>query len=601
MKKILLILTLIGSLNITNFAQAYLKHYEAKSFSTAAPVYEDQRFTCLTTLNENILIAGIISRKATPTTFPPSDFGITIMETSTSGVVLNNWSIDFGLTEQLITPMAIQMIEGYAIICGTIGDYKKNASSKTYEADIDRSHAFVLKYNLSTNSVIWLTVLNEDGNDVDYNIPSAFLDLDRKNSNVNTDYLVCGEMGYDLNVDGEEACLYNVNQGTGDLTLIRNFRPTNGGTPDPASDTFFALYRDPIEANNINLVGRFEFPNYTGFDHMRPVYFELGTAGGVFNNKYYVVEAFSNVARLYGLDIARAGNNYVQIATGDINGDNAHEDRLLIKTDLNGGLIWAKNYTWGGLKRDGQFHSIKPEKVNIAGASLVNYIIWGSQTTAAAVYPRFDKPYLMKVSSSGTPTNIQFYEDILVSTTLCPNSMIAIDNANKSDDIYAVGYYRKNDIEYGALLHTNGLLEEVSDCDESILPTVSTILYESSFTYDTPIEEWDKTIVEVSSTFESLSVVSNPECVIPRAEYSSPLESQEIGVYYLNSGIKFVLPSSENFDNTLLTVYNMFGERIIIETFENEYEFNLIVPKGIYFANFELNDGSKRSCQFVVK
>lgn len=572
-------------------AQSYVKHFESKlSLSPLAPWFDEQRFTCLTKYNENLLIAGTVAKIDPPGSFPPTRYGMSIFEVTKAGTPLNQWLIEFGSIGDIITPMGIIVDGNFAIVCGTYGYPLTNNVTRTYEADIDNSNGFVLKYDMLTSSIVWISRLNVTP-------ASAFLDIASFTAG---NYIVCGEV--ESLTYGEDACIYSVNASTGVLSLMKNYRPVNfSNVAGKSSDTFYSIFVDPNQNNNINVVGRFEFPGYQGEIRMRPVYCELASAGTILSEKYYVVDSI-NQARLYNLDITKAGNSYIQISTGDIDGSVTYQDLLVKKTDLNGVASWIKRYDWTSTPRDGKFHSVKAETSGTGALATNNYIIWGSAYLDDGSLPTFGKPFILRLGLSGNVVNSRFYDEILVSTTLCPNSMIVWDNAGmNTDEIFAVGYFKKDGREVGALLHSQLPNGDVALCDQNSTPSVSNNLFQSGFVTSYPPEAEIASNISVSTSEQLLPTVFNAVCSPMREESETYLNTTSGSIIFSNNTIFINQNSGLNNNNKKLKVYNGIGELVFEELINGRDTFILDLAFGYYIATIESNSSDVEHLSFIIK
>ena len=589
MRHFLTLFFLFATLVVTA-QSSFLKHYGGPIIpEPLAPLPGHQRFTCLIQKNETILIGGTL---AASSTWPPTNYAMTIVEVDLNGSFIQQYVMDFDEVDRIIMPMSILWAGDYIYICGAVGLPNLAVSPNNYDINLTTSVGFVLKYNIISGLVEWCSRPSDEYNAVSSFLDMAFLD--------NGDLLICGQKDYRIDPTSEDAILYEVDDATGNLTQRVICRPVDDDlVAGVSSDTYFSLQIDTETDNSIYCTGRFELRPDNYLDHMRPVMMTFASDYTPVVQDYYLVPNESP-ARLYNLDGIRVADDYIQITTGDLEDDGTpQEDLIVMRSELNGDLIWANQYDFPQ-ELDGQLHSVKFETTKIGLIVNQRYIVWGSAYNAATL-PRFGKPFLLTLNADGTVFNCRNYRGILASTNLCPNSMIVVDHPGKvPDEVYAVGYFRGGTVEKGALLHASNTSGDVGLCDGVLNPTVVDISYQNEFDFDLPVYE-DITTPNIVTQLGGGFTESLAECSAREADEF--LYSVDCHNYIFQNGLQttFYYCEADVIGDEFLTVYNNLGQLILEQKIaggENILDFEF--PVGLYHLIVESQNVNYETLTVVI-
>ncbi|MBK8700623.1 MAG: gliding motility-associated C-terminal domain-containing protein [Saprospiraceae bacterium] len=192
---------------------------------------------------------------------------------------------------------------------------------------------FVLKLDLSTFSVVWFKLL--DGNTPDQSILVHVL-------NGPDHYYAFGQSHTDDSGLGCDALVYKLRKSDGQVILHNNF--------DLGScETFFKAF---LVGNAIYCVGRFNNAG-GGLDKFRGSLTKLDLNAKYDWSRLYVKEVQSSAARLYASDVTGKDGSLWIAGHGDLNGTTTSNVIVyLINTDLEGKAIWQKQYDITGLSNE---------------------------------------------------------------------------------------------------------------------------------------------------------------------------------------------------------------------------------------------------------
>ncbi|MCP4443028.1 MAG: hypothetical protein GY810_29330, partial [Aureispira sp.] len=241
-----------------------------------------------------------------------------LVKTNPNGYVLWEGSFKFTTRADIILSLHVDS-EGYIIGAG-MGD--AGTTGRT---------AFAFKFDPYTNQIIWSNVFDNDG-----------LLMTIEENPVNNNYLFGGGRA-----NAENSLFTELDRNTGAVVLSRQYHL---GTDED-------FYASTIHANNIYLSSR--FVHTSGTAKMRANISKLDMNGNILWNKVYLTDP-ANTARQYGLGLELDADSLVMAYAGHPTSTTIAGFRTgLVKTDLNGNLSWASEYTLTGYNTVGAYNMAK--------------------------------------------------------------------------------------------------------------------------------------------------------------------------------------------------------------------------------------------------
>ncbi|HET8963840.1 MAG TPA: T9SS type A sorting domain-containing protein [Chitinophagales bacterium] len=505
-------------------SQSFLQYYNGTA-NTPGNI----KFSVIQKESAGVLILGSYYNSS-------SDNGIAVIKMSTSGTPSYYKIIKFPDNADTIVPTCIKHKGGVLYVGGYI-----------YNSNSTQDNGFLLKYNISSNTLNWINIIQERSRVFDLKVTSDKL-------------LICGEIYYAVTPD-IEALLYSVNPTTGNFTQILQSHESNN-----AADTYLAM---DILDDTVFLTGRFELMNE--LDKMRSVLVKSEINGNILASSYYL-EDRDNSARMYGYDLVIDNNEVFLIATGDINGTNTNEDNIVYKTDQSGNLQWSTQVDEPSVN-DGLFSCIQVYN----HASLRDLIVWGSTFQSSAL----GIAKLTSVDDAGFINWSNSYDGIYSHAPNSANSMIVIN-----DTIYAVGWFEKDDNIVGALLKvpaSSGILE---GCHDALDPSDVEREFEEEFSITNSTNTHTSDNLEES--ISSLSLAQSLECPIGLKMNNSSITK---GIQYIG-GNQIIIQLNEYYytDGIDYAIYNTIGQNILNNSLNENQIIDLnTLSKGIYFIGLIAN------------
>ncbi len=546
-------------------AQNFINHYSSDCTQNGTSNLVDvdypteMRFSCITTKESNLLIAGPL--KTTNDLYK----GLVLTEIDVSGVLLDIHRIyvESGDADIYPTGLLWEAIDNSAIICGYMGLAGYNLSDPALIP-----HAFILKYDYVSHAIIWIRKI--------FHNYTYFLDIAKRSDG---DYVLCGQFSASTIKDTEDAVLYSADNLTGNLSKLTESRGINStGT----SDTWQAL---EVTGNNVFTSGRFEYYNTDGKDGMRPVLSKYNMITPSLSTSGYVRTIIGSLARLYAVDVTKSVLTYVMAINGDLNSDiNTDEDLIIAK--INSALIssWQRLLNFPTTIKDGRFHSIKTYN----GDGSNDLVVYGS---TPELYD--NKPFLTKITADGNSVSWSYkYDNITAPPDGCPNSMIIF-----GDYIFAVGWHIDNSEDVGVLLKTH-INEGTTGCSTALYPTLSSI--DQTFTTVPIILDVPLYITNPVNYIKPCTSTTTTPCYEARIGENSLLTSK---VNLLNSNHNELIISLDDYNQTniyVLNIYNILGQKVI-QYYLTSLESTFNLESGIYIYQLIIDQNLANSGKFVVK
>ncbi len=208
-------------------------------------------------------------------------------------------------------------------ISNIILDSENNIVGSGYVGSGNNARAFAFKYDMNANNILWTR--NFSNNTRMYNI------LEK---NPGGNYLIVGDLNNSSGNAGNEAVLMELDRNSGAASgLLYNYYL------GPSSTTFAA---NVLHDDALYFTGR--YTNGGGFANMRGSLSKFDLDGNELWSKLYFVSA-NSTARLYGRDIILDDDALLFLVSGDKDGTSASvTTTFLVKTDLDGNLIWVMEY-----------------------------------------------------------------------------------------------------------------------------------------------------------------------------------------------------------------------------------------------------------------
>jgi len=512
------------------------------------------RYHCITTMDDDLLIAGTLDGSNRTIILVVineqgdinATYNIPVFDETTTNPILDATFIPTGVLYENNPTSKM------AIVCGYVG------------TDPDHSQGFVLKYNLLTSNIVWSKIVDAPiyDNTTGDRKYSLFLDIKFAEDR---NYYVCGEE-FTGNSLIEDAIIYKVSKPSGILTKISNFHTLDPNTidplTDPSSDTYYSM---TVTGDDIVTSGRSEL--YDGnLAAMRPTIVSTDITGIVNYSKFYV-RSSATAARLYGLDIAPAGNDYISIVTGDMGGTQVNRDLFVVKTNSVGNLIWQKRLSYAA-PNDGQLSSIETYQT----ANGYKSIIYGNKSGSPG------NVYIIGLDESGLLVFSKEIPAVFMASTLGPNTMVI-----KNNKIFAVGYRPSSPvIEYGVVICAN--LSDGTISPECAIDYIPSVMGGVATQFPlTPVDPATQlSILPLSVTKSNVSLL--PDYICAYNTFKSEQAGIDNTIIIYNSGnnlITFDL-NTESDEIFAIEVFNTLGETVYSDNFSNS-QINIKLESGIYF------------------
>ncbi len=297
----------------------------------------ERAFKILPAPNGNLLIGGSKSNAAL------------LMMVTPDGNIVWERTFDFSSGDDFVYEMLLDA-EGKLVLVGR--DVLNPAS-----------YSFAMRYDYQTHSVLWSRKMSSPTNTRFEGL------LESPNGN----FMVYGTT--QTSGGGQDNLMLELNKSNGATTWIKSF--SNGPTD---------VFLDAIIKNGAYYTANVQRYG-SGIEKIRAAVSKLDISGNQLWTNSYVKDQTAN-ARLYAYSINAVNDTLVVYGHGDLTGINdANYSLQLFTTDLNGNIIWAKNYQLPGTNHNAG------KVVPVADG----YVIHGTYTKALRT-----EIFIIKVNKQGT-------------------------------------------------------------------------------------------------------------------------------------------------------------------------------------------------------
>lgn len=445
--------------------------------------------------------------------------------------------------------------DGNLILCGGL-----------YTGIDDNGHAFAIKFNPISKSILWF-----------------------QKSTVNTHFFDGAEIGAggDYVFGGQEEGLGTGNQAdhlvvkanrtTGEMTMINNLNANINENVDA-----LLVAGDSL---NIYTTGRYEL-NPGGASKFRICLSKMDQNGNLNWTRSYINNN-ATTGKFYSKDIIQDGSSFLIAGCGDETGTNSVKNLFLLKTDLNGEVIWVNKYDITSTSNDGLFCSIRKHDSG--------YIIYGSLYDGT-----YTDVFLFNIDFEGNinwSKSYPYRKKTGVFGMHASSSLVIIGNK-----IFHVGEKLYDDGSIKAVLHRTSISNgETGLCDTDIPVSRTTLIepydgfYSLSNVTSEPLFNSNEFLVK-SQTLNSSTSCEN--VLGMTTNYGQEINHNkngelyddfgEIGLYPNPNNGNFYLDLSNVQDITspLVKIYKSTGVLIFEKQFDQALNSNLDIstyPAGIYF------------------
>ncbi len=519
------------------------------------PNGEDVSFSAITEYQSHAVAIGTAGNK------------LLVAEIDTNGIIVTTHTII--LIDESLTPIcnyAITDTDGMIAMAGFRGTVGTVA---TY-------NAFVLRYDLSANSVKWLRVWQT--------VPSPYGAYFTKIIESDNIYLVSGSFSDSPN--GQMGIIGQVNKSNGSM-VIKTLLNYNNSADDFAS--FCVIDGKQLTWGRNNLSGG-------GFDLMRPCISVLSSNGSEINS-YAYIRSTSTAARLYGTDITVLNSTAYAIAFGDNSGIQLDKDFYLLKVKKTGVISYTKKLEFDA-DYDGRLQAI--------GNNGSRLFIYGNKYDASAPNLTGDA-FIINLAANGNPSWVKSYPFTSCQTGGAPGAMFVSSNS-----VWAVGR-SFDDVSgqyQGTILRVSTATGDMNDCDVDEFLSVN-----SETNQSTSIDMIDETTTDVlkkkNATINNFSLKSIRACAqgIAFKANEDANENDQLLVYPnpldQSATIEFNL---ENSGAVVINLYDMTGREIrnlADETLsEGTYNFTLSregLSSGVYLMSLRIDDQQPVNKMVIIK